>query len=606
MTDFTVTGQIPHRLAATDFAQPLSSIDPSCPGMEYDPVVAMTMLAEAVLLTPLNPATPAKVVDLDGRTLEPAEIGAILATPLRSGITSGTTPYDTPANNAVAMDLLSRLTVSVPHDGYPYLRRALLAQGLNELGLDAPSGIVKYRADNAVTPSAKDLLIELGKSGDDPYARSAAAFDQFFVGIGACFRPTTLGLAVVDDSDFDRFTTYLLARAESLEIAGKTSAATVTKCRDLAKVKLTDLIEPIRIRNRHDYVPEDYSFPRLICNAVREWVLNEHQHAKANDRHVRAAMYCFDLGELICAQTITFINADRHAHELPERIEKAWTNLDREIHGGSGVVSLNKLNRLDPFHARQNSAAAGVVNERKRRKNGLKRLDAKSFSPTPPPPVELAAEIVNRIRAMGEATRSENRFKSRVRSWGKENRRRPDEYDTPGRSTRIKFLHDLHYYPDTSSSMSTDDYRDAAVFSMMLAQKLNTNFYFSSHSEVLAQELLLPVKGLSLPQMSALLDAVPKVTGGNDFQVVYDYINASPERGERMNIVATDFGWSANSSSTFVHPKNLIYVPAFNRNSSYAWDAVRQNCADFIESMLPIEPDIASHILGMYGDHGGS
>ena len=99
--------------------------------------------------------------------------------------------------------------------------------------------------------------------------------------------------------------------------------------------------------------------------------------------------------------------------------------------------------------------------------------------------------------------------------------------------------------------------------------------------------------------MRKLIESVPKVGGGNDFSLVYDFIQANTDRRRRLNVVATDFGWVANSSHMFTHPENIVYLPAFDRSSSYSWESVKSNCSHFINSMRPLDPDIDTKILGM-------
>ena len=116
---------------------------------------------------------------------------------------------------------------------------------------------------------------------------------------------------------------------------------------------------------------------------------------------------------------------------------------------------------------------------------------------------------------------------------------------------------------------------------------------------MLSNEVKLPTREKSVGQVVEILRKVEKVSGGNNFAVVYNYIQASPERQRRLNIIATDFGWAAHGGSNFVHPANMIYVPAFDRHSSYAWDQVRDQAADFVNSMRPYDSTIDRRLYGM-------
>src|SRR5699024_2866 len=123
------------------------------------------------------------------------------------------------------------------------------------------------------------------------------------------------------------------------------------------------------------------------------------------------------------------------------------------------------------------------------------------------------------------------------------------------------YLPDIHLYVDTSGSMSVEDYQMACVMLMEMAHRADVNIYFSSFSDVLSQELLLPTKGRSRQQMATMIAAVPKVTGGTDYHQIWENINASPVRQQRMNIVLTDFEFLPRSGRKVDHPRNIFYAP---------------------------------------------
>lgn len=597
----TVAGQKPYRLDPLHFTPPLTG-DTDAPGREYDPHVMLTALTRDHLLTPLTPGHTATVTDdATGAVLTAEQIGQILATPLLVDPYTGQTDGDTPRNNALAMDLLAQATTDIAHADYPYVRQMFLAQGLGRLGLPAPGGGVFYKAANAVAPPAKELLTALA-AGPSPtaYQEGLDAWDQLFTGLGAAYRPPTLGAAFLGQETFAAFGDHLVTIALTLKSSGKIDDDVLDKCRQVAKLDFTGLMQPLRLRGASGVPTDDYSFARLLVHCLHTFVTGEQAMAAANDRGPTAHLLPFDLGELICPETLVLVNAEAHARTNPEAIDRKWRWMGNQVTGGLKILSMKSITKLGESTSRQESADRMVVNARKNEEDSLKRaVDPMDFSASAPPPAQILLDLNDRLTRMGEVNRSQNIQLFKTKSYARANRRRPDNPDVPGRSTKTRYLPDIHYFPDTSGSMSVEDYMDGALFLMQMAKKYDMNFYFSSHSHILAPEILLPVKGKSLAQMRALIQSVPKVGGGNDFTQVYNYIQASSPRRRRLSVMATDFGWAANSSTTFTHPENLVYVPAFNRARPHAWEGVKRNCAYFLNSMRPLDAAIDSRILGM-------
>lgn len=597
-----ISGQTPHRLSAHDFPPPLIA-DPDEPGAEYDPRSVLSTFAKEHLLRPLVPGAPAHAVDsVSGDPLEPAVLGRVLATPILVDHFTRGTPGDTPGNNAAALDLLAQTTSTISRSSHPYIRQVFLNQGLGELGLPAPApGRVIYSAENSVSPSAKELLNLIG-AGASPtaYDEGDAAWTQFFVSLAAAFRPSTLGVGMLGPDTFTRFGEHLVAVASSLHGSGKIPAGVLDKCRQCAAIELNDLTEALRLRSRAGVPTEDYSFARLVVHSLFSFVKGEQISAELASIPAQASLLPFDLSELICPETIIFVNLDAHARRQPVEIKKQWSWVTKELVGGLKIMSMKSITRLGAATSRLQNAERMAVNSRDQAQEKSKR-DAEScdFSAAAPPPAQILKDLQDKLERMASVNKSENIRLYRRKTFSRANRRRPDSPDVPGTTLRRKFMPDIHYYPDTSGSMSLQDYMDGALFLMMMAKKFDMNFYFSSHSHLLAPQVLLPVKGKSQAQMKKLIEAVPKVGGGNNFALIYDFIEFTADRQRRLNVVATDFGWAANSSHMFTHPDNIVYLPAFDRSNLHSWESVKGNCANFINSMRPFDPNIDAKILGM-------
>lgn len=600
--DFTISGQRMHRLSPFDFTPPLTT-DTSDPGKEYQLTAVMEQLATDHLLQPLVPGgtVTATATDPTG-TVTPLSaqlIGQILALPLTED--PGGRSGDTPENNQLALDLMAQTVTGVGHRGYPYLRQAFMIQALAENSLPMPDpATALYTVAGDIIPGARQVLKAVGSGpGPTAHADGDTAWNTFFGALCATYKPSTLGLAFLGPETFDEFAEHLVSTANALATSGTVSADTAAKCKQLHSDGLPGLTQGIILRKDGQDYTEDYSFARLLVSVAQSWIADNQRSADSAGTAATAQIMAFDMAQWICPQTVIFINADAHARRSPEDIASEWKRNNAATKGGLRMVSTKSLSKFDTM----DKAMTGLKQViRAREQNAhVTRRDATEgdFSQVPPTPSQAALQIAKHVRRMEQVNRSENVFRYRRKDPNRSNRRRPDDPNIPGRRIAKKFYPDLHIYADTSGSMSETDYRDIVLLTAMLAKKLDVNLYFSSHSHVLSSETKIPTKGKSIGQITRLLSKIDKVSGGNRFEVVYDYIQASPERKRRLNIVATDFGWAAGSHHTFAHPKNLVYVPAFDRTSSHSWDSVRNQASSFINSMRPFDPRIDSKLLGM-------
>lgn len=597
----TVSGQRMGPISPFDITPPLTT-DPHDPGTEYEPVSVLTGLVERVLLEPLTPGGTVTVTGTDptGGTmaLDAEELGAVLGTPLLSDGHGHS--QDLPENNEAAMAVLAQTVHHIGHDAYPFLRRAMLAQALGELGLPGPNPPrVVYSAGSDVSPAAREVLSAAGGTGTDAYEKSMTAWHKLFAGIGASYGPTVLGIGLLGPDTYAQFGEHLLTTASALSTAGKIDAATMDKCRQTAALTMEDLTEGLTLRKSQFDFTEDYSYARVVVSAAFDFVRNEQRKAHTANRPAAADVFVFDVAEWICPQALVFVNADAHARREPRDISLEWRTINNAMDGGLRIVSTNRISKLDLL-PKELAGHKNVVRARELKAMEFRRdTNENDFSDKPPTPKEAAKQIVRHLQKMAKTNRSENITRYVKRDFNRSSRRHPDDPNFPGRRIANRFYNDIHIYADTSGSMSETDYRDIVMLAATIAARLKVNLYFSSHSHVLSNEVKLPTREKSVGQVVEILRKVEKVSGGNNFAVVYNYIQASPERQRRLNIIATDFGWAAHGGSNFVHPANMIYVPAFDRHSSYAWDQVRDQAADFVNSMRPYDSTIDRRLYGM-------
>ena len=83
-----------------------------------------------------------------------------------------------------------------------------------------------------------------------------------------------------------------------------------------------------------------------------------------------------------------------------------------------------------------------------------------------------------------------------------------------------------------------------------------------------------------------------KVTGGTDYEQIWNFINASKKRTRELSIIISDFEWTARTGMVH-HPKNLYYIPC----STIAWDEIIREAERFCQSAVHCEPNIRKHLL---------
>jgi hypothetical protein len=105
---------------------------------------------------------------------------------------------------------------------------------------------------------------------------------------------------------------------------------------------------------------------------------------------------------------------------------------------------------------------------------------------------------------------------------------------------------------------------------------------------------MLRTKGKSPAQIFNEFRRIPKVTGGTDFQQVWDYINASNVRRRRLSLMVTDFAWSP-PPLRLEHPPNLHYAPC----SRMDWDDITSYADGFVTNMRFIDPLVQKKLIGL-------
>ena len=441
-------------------------------------------------------------------------------------------------------------------------------ENATELGMDFPDQMTVYTPATDIIPLAKEILAGTKSS------------KEWFCSLAFAFRPDTLGVAFADEAAFERFKVWLDTQITPIITA--LPVDTVRLFSDFQNLKLEGLTESISIRKDMHDNNHDMSFARMLQRYLLEYTTVEQEPLYM--------LLPFSFDKLILPETIVFANVTQHAHATPRQVRNEWDIINQSLSSPVRLISTKKIQKLTAASRSAAKMAAAAATAY------MAQPDVKSahvpFSKTAPTTVNLARIVSRVLTKMASVARSQNSYKDVHRSYMRASRRNPDDYNIAGKSTTTKYKPDIHLYIDTSGSISERNYQDMVKACIQMARKLDVDIYFNSFSHMLSECVLLPMKGRSAKQVYTQFQKVPKVSGGTDYEQIWNYINQSRKRRRELSLIITDFEY--NAPRKFVkHPKNLYYVPC----SHVDWSNLIYYAEQFCKSAKHIDPAIRSHLL---------
>lgn len=186
-------------------------------------------------------------------------------------------------------------------------------------------------------------------------------------------------------------------------------------------------------------------------------------------------------------------------------------------------------------------------------------------------PHQLAKWIIKRLNHNISQTKTNNRFKTSKRTFMRASRRHPDDLNAIGKITRIGYRPDIHIYLDHSGSISEQQYNDAVKLLAQIAKVLGSSLYFTSFADSITKPVLIPLKGHSPEQIMNFIHNTPQITGGTEYENVYNMIevrsriNKRRNKAPELNFMITDFEYDFSRSYYFnpksASVKNTFYIP---------------------------------------------
>ena len=415
------------------------------------------------------------------------------------------------------------------------------------------------------------------------YLAGQVSFNYWATSFGFTFRVPALVVSMDTPDVYKEFQQYVQTTVAPFQ--SHLPVDTSMALQEFYKTTLDDLAEGFRIRATVGDNNQDYSFARILHTCVMQFVAQNGQ----------AGIIPTSLKEIIHPTTIMFLNVEKHAHSNNRDINKTWNsamNMSKaKLIGLNKIKKLSEEEQLDAMRQRSNVRRSALMNKAKDPTSRKKR--AKPFGKQLKTSKQLTKEIVRILSKMKKVRMSNNVIKTRKTTFNKPNRRDPDNYDKPGIIYSHQYVPDIHVYLDTSGSISERNYKEACMAIIQLAQTLKTKLYLNSFSHVLSQPALVDIGNCSKETAWKRLQNIPKVSGGTDFDLVWDYIHQSPQRKQELAIMITDFEYTPSNSYTRPLPQNLFYVPC----GGFDIDKLRRNATYFVNSTRRLDANLRHKII---------
>lgn len=431
---------------------------------------------------------------------------------------------------------------------------------------------IVYTVTTDVIPTAKQ------------YLAGQVSFDYWATSFGFTFRVPALLISMDTPDIYKEFQQYVQTTVAPIQ--SQLPIETNVALQEFYKTNLDGLAEGFKIRANIQDNNHDYSFARILHTCIMQFV----------NQNGQTGIIPTSLKEIIHPTTIMFLNVEKHAHSNNRDINRTWDSAMKmsrtKLVGLNKIKKLSEEQQLDAMRQRSNARRSALMNNANKDELSRKKR-AKPFGKNLKTSKQLTKEIARILSKMKKVRMSNNVIKTRKTTFNKPNRRDPDNYDKPGIIYSHQYVPDIHIYLDTSGSISEHNYKEACMAIIHLAQTLKTKLYLNSFSHVLSQPALVDIANCSKDVAWKRLQNIPKVSGGTNFDLVWNYIHQSPQRKQELSIMITDFEYTPSNSYTTPLPKNLFYVPC----GGFQIDNLRRSATYFVNSTRRLDANLRNKII---------
>lgn len=470
-----------------------------------------------------------------------------------------------------------------------YFEEQLTVEALTRMKLPLPSNksgrIVQYSASVDVIPAAKGFLAQNDEVSAINWFANIAAYTQE--------RPFNnyLLMTVQSAAVFDDIKQSVKNFMQLWQTAHTIDKDTVKLLADFDKIDLTtELSTGIFLPNgglSHPHEKDALSFSRIIQYAMS-------QYEKDTTHPGTLTIQPSNLYQLYRPENIIILNLENYAHAKPADIKKDWDTFEKALNAKKILNFVSKKKLLTAKSISQNQMTGTKASSASSKDAELQRLKAQRFSGTPIPAKHMLGMMKRVIESQITRQVTQNTYKTTKKSFMRANRRNPDDINLQGSLNTTRYRPDIHIYLDTSGSISESQYRDAIANLISLTKRIKCNLYVTSFSHFVSQTSLLITKDRSTADIYNQFLAIPKVSGGTDFEQVWrkiellDQQNKKNNASHQINFVITDFGYSLSSGHKWhkdqAGVKHTYYVPI--SADQYTWEHIRKWAKEFTREMV--------------------
>lgn len=529
------------------------------------------------LYEPMNAAQPVKIESQDDNKNFVELTPDVVQNALVQGLLSN--HMDAALNTEFATVFQSSMRYTSPNR-LPF-EEQLITQVFNRHKLPLPSANILYKPATDIIPASKDLLM----TWDD------TNIEMFQAGLAGMMlvrnlKNNVLFIAVKTSAAYDTL-------CENIEKARIQHSSNIKNQDDLNLQSLTkvnmdasDLSTTWLLPNDPNKGPFDissYSFDRILQFEISTFVSPNFGH--------EAFTIPLNGSTILTPRAVTILNIEAHAHATEKAIMKEYNELmkvmeDMQKLSTVSIKNISTAKAVTQSKARQSNGAG--CKARGRARIAYRKLRGKALTNT-----QQIAAMHKIIKSRESKQQSHNSYKKERKTFMRPNRRNQDDINAKGIMKTTAYRPDMHIYLDTSGSISEENYKAAITNLIQLAKKTKVNLYFSSFSHILAEPVLMKTGGKSSEQLYKEFIAIPKVTGGTDFENVWVSIDqiekATSSNGQapRINFIISDFEYRPNKNRYFnmknASTNSTYYVPIDINANSY--DYVKSCAENLIESM---------------------
>lgn len=438
--------------------------------------------------------------------------------------------------------------------------------------LPYPTPTLIYTADNDIIPSCKSFLAGVG------------SYDTMFVSFAFFARPEVMGVYFANETSWDQFKNWMYTTIAPLLSQNVLPYDTVSLLNQFRTLSLSGLTQSVMLRNTDADGNDPFSFARLLYQMVMQYV--------QSNQGIACGLLPFDLAELFCPRALLFVNIEAHAHASAKQVAKEWQMIATANTARPYMVSNRKLMSLTAVARATASYTAASQMLASGRSHDLAHTKNIRFQKTVPTKTQTIRRVRLISQKMANVTHSDNTYKKTNTTYLKPSRRDPDNHDMKGKRTQTLYYPDIHVYLDTSGSISESNYQEAVKCLITLAKKLNVNLYINCFADAMTQCVKLHTKDKTPRQIYAEFLKIPKITGGTDFSLVWNYINMSKKRSRELSLMVTDMEYAADSHY-IRHPRNLYYIPCSNMDIN----RIHRSAEYFLRTMRHIDPNLRRKLL---------